>query len=372
MRKTNKTWFVRWIGVLMCAVMLGGALVVNGAAASAATVSATVSPDITVKVDGQTQTFFTVSGTQVHPILYNGTTYLPVRAIGVLMNKNVNWDQSTLTVTLSGTRTTSAAAGVLDENPTKRVVQAQLRPDFTIVVDGASRAFTDANGAAVYPMLYSGTTYLPLRAIGGLMGKTVSWDAQTRTASLSGGSGDSLVTDADSFGPDANAGQTNPQPTQPGSGADSCIGEAKARSIALNHAGLTEGQVTFIQTKLDHDKGRWEYEVEFYTAGYQEYDYEIDALTGEILEFDYDAEHWSPPQQNTNASKIGVEKAKAAAVGHAGLSSGQVSFVKAKLDYDDGRWTYEIEFISGTWEYEYEIDAYSGAVLKYERESIYD
>ena len=30
MRKTNKTWFVRWIGVLMCAVMLGGALVVNG------------------------------------------------------------------------------------------------------------------------------------------------------------------------------------------------------------------------------------------------------------------------------------------------------------------------------------------------------
>ena len=130
--------------------------------------------------------------------------------------------------------------------------------------------------------------------------------------------------------------------------------------------------MTFIQTKLDHDKGRWEYEVEFYTAGYQEYDYEIDALTGEILEFDYDAEHWSPPQQNTNASKIGVEKAKATAVSHAGLSSGQVSFVKAKLDYDDGRWTYEIEFISGTWEYEYEIDAYSGAVLKYERESIYD
>ena len=61
--------------------------------------------------------------------------------------------------------------------------------------------------------------------------------------------------------------------------------------------------MTFIQTKLDHDKGRWEYEVEFYTAGYQEYDYEIDALTGEILEFDYDAEHWSPPQQNTNASR---------------------------------------------------------------------
>ena len=153
MRKTNKTRFARWIGMLMCAVILAGALAVSGAAASAVAVSATVSPDITVKVDGQTQTFFTVSGTQVHPILYNGTTYLPVRAIGVLMNKNVNWDQSSLTVTLSGTRTTSAAAGVLDENPVQRVVPAQLRPGFAIVVAGASRRVTGANWAAGYPML---------------------------------------------------------------------------------------------------------------------------------------------------------------------------------------------------------------------------
>lgn len=140
----------------------------------------------------------------------------------------------------------------------------------------------------------------------------------------------------------------------------------------MNHAGLTESQVTFIKAKLDFDDGRWEYDVEFYTASHQEYDYKIDALTGAILKFDYDIEDWSVTQQNTNASQIGIDKAKTIAVNHAGLSGSQVIFVKAELDYDDGRWVYEIEFVSGTWEYECVIDAYSGAVLAYERESIYD
>ena len=114
------------------------------------------------------------------------------------------------------------------------------------------------------------------------------------------------------------------------------------------------------------------YDVAFYTPSYQEYDYEIDALTGAILEFDYDVESWSAPQQGTTTSNIGIEKAKTIALNRAGLNASQVTFVKAQLDYDDGRWEYEIEFISGTWEYEFEIDAYSGAVRSYERESLYD
>lgn len=370
MNTRTKTRFIRWASILMCALTLVGAFSVSAAAAQASTVSATISPDITVKVDGKIQTFFVADGTQVYPVIYNSTTYLPLRAIGELMNKNVNWDQSTLTVTLSGTRTAPATTGVRDVNPVQQAIQAQLRPDFTIVVDGVSRTFTDTQGKTVYPMLYNGTTYLPLRAVGELMGKTVSWDAATRTASLS--SSGNLVTDADSFGKVPGTAQTPPQTNVPGNGAGAYIGEEKAKSIALNHAGLTESQVTFIKTKLDFDDGRWEYDVEFYTASHQEYDYKIDALTGAILKFDYDIEDWSVTQQNTNASQIGIDKAKTIAVNHAGLSGSQVIFVKAELDYDDGRWVYEIEFVSGTWEYECVIDAYSGAVLAYERESIYD
>ena len=51
---------------------------------------------------------------------------------------------------------------------------------------------------------------------------------------------------------------------------------------ALEHAGLTEADVTFVHVKLDRDDGRLEYEVEFYKDN-TEYDYDIDANTGEIL-----------------------------------------------------------------------------------------
>lgn len=87
----------------------------------------------------------------------------------------------------------AGAAGVAQR------IQAELRPDFKIVIDGTTRTFKNAQGETVSPILYNGSTYLPLRAIGELMGKTVNWDENTLTVTLSPKSG-STVTDADSFG----------------------------------------------------------------------------------------------------------------------------------------------------------------------------
>ena len=84
----------RAAALLLCAVT---ALGLCGAAAGAADVidvTAKICPDYNIVVDGKTQTFYNVQGEEVHPVLYNGTTYLPVRAIGELMDKIVNWDQS--------------------------------------------------------------------------------------------------------------------------------------------------------------------------------------------------------------------------------------------------------------------------------------
>ncbi|MBQ4611797.1 MAG: PepSY domain-containing protein, partial [Clostridia bacterium] len=65
---------------------------------------------------------------------------------------------------------------------------------------------------------------------------------------------------------------------------------------------------------------------------------------------------------------IGKEAAKAAALAHAGLSEAQVSKVKCELDREDGRVVYEVEFKFDGLEYEYEIDAAAGAVVKYDKE----
>ena len=60
------------------------------------------------------------------------------------------------------------------------------------------------------------------------------------------------------------------------------IGNAKAESVALAHAGVAKSQVKFFECKYDVDDGVKVYEVEFYYNGY-EYDYEVNALSGKII-----------------------------------------------------------------------------------------
>ena len=70
------------------------------------------------------------------------------------------------------------------------------------------------------------------------------------------------------------------QPSKPAASGD--IGYAKAKSIALNHAGVSENKAYDMEIELDDEDGRLIYEVEF-KSGNMEYSYEIDAASGAIL-----------------------------------------------------------------------------------------
>ena len=78
----------------------------------------------------------------------------------------------------------------------------------------------------------------------------------------------------------APAGDETAKPTAPSGGAD--IGHAKAKSIALNHAGVSENEAYDMEIELDDEDGALVYEVEF-KSGNMEYSYEINAATGAIL-----------------------------------------------------------------------------------------
>ena len=78
----------------------------------------------------------------------------------------------------------------------------------------------------------------------------------------------------------APAGDEAAKPTAPSGGAD--IGHAKAKSIALNHAGVSENEAYDMEIELDDEDGTLVYEVEFKFGG-MEYSYEINAATGAIL-----------------------------------------------------------------------------------------
>lgn len=70
----------------------------------------------------------------------------------------------------------------------------------------------------------------------------------------------------------------------------------------------------------------------------------------------------------SQSAYIGLDAAKQAALKHAGVSASDATFVEAEYDYDDGKMVYEVEFhVKGT-EYDYEIDAQTGAVVKYKSE----
>ena len=84
------------------------------------------------------------------------------------------------------------------------------------------------------------------------------------------------------------------------------------------------------------------------------------------MSFDQDIENYAIPTQpaaptQAASSGISVDKAKQIALSHAGVSG--ASFTKVKLDTDDGVRVYEIEFKVGNVEYEYEINASSGAII---------
>ena len=72
--------------------------------------------------------------------------------------------------------------------------------------------------------------------------------------------------------------------------------------------------------------------------------------------------------QASDSAYIGVEAAKSAAFAHAGLDTSQVTMGEVDFDYEDGRMVYELEFYASGAEYEYDIDASTGAVVKFSQE----
>lgn len=65
---------------------------------------------------------------------------------------------------------------------------------------------------------------------------------------------------------------------------------------------------------------------------------------------------------------ITKEEAEAIALAHAGFTADQVTRLRTEYEIDDGVPRYEVQFRQDRWEYDYEIDANTGAILSYDRD----
>lgn len=69
-------------------------------------------------------------------------------------------------------------------------------------------------------------------------------------------------------------------------------------------------------------------------------------------------------QTQVQADVIGEEEAKRIAFEDAGVAEQDATLIKVELDIDDGVTKYEVEFHVGQTEYEYDIDATTGDIIR--------
>ena len=198
------------------------------------------------------------------------------------------------------------------------------------------------------------------------------------------------------------------------------IGKDKAKSIALGKAEGADAKITEIY--LDWEDGRRVYEGEMRDDTY-EYDFDIDAYTGTVVKWEKERlerrasatvkettaaakettaaakettaaakettaaakETTAAAKETTEAAKettaavqettaapredlIGEDKARSIALGKAKADGAVIEYIK--LDKDDGRRVYEGEMRDNSYEYDFEIDAYTGTVIDWDVDNL--
>ena len=146
------------------------------------------------------------------------------------------------------------------------------------------------------------------------------------------------------------------------------IGRQEAMLKAYIQAGVTSNSAVGTRCELDYENGKMVYEVEFRYAG-KEYEYHVDAKTGEILEFERDNDSNTDDKafedSNLNdESLIGREAALKSVFENAAIKEKDVRDIDCELEKENGKIVYEIDFEYKGYEYEYDVDALNGDILK--------
>ena len=161
------------------------------------------------------------------------------------------------------------------------------------------------------------------------------------------------------------------------------ISMEQAQTAALDAANIEAADADISSATLSEVAGVTCYKVEF-TAGDYTYAYSINAESGEVLEASYRDKNAAPadstqtdttasgvtttpaqtaPSTNTSTGAVDEAKAQEIALAHAGVNAADATITKSKLDYDDGRQVYEIEWYANGAKYDYEIDAATGEIV---------
>ena len=169
----------------------------------------------------------------------------------------------------------------------------------------------------------------------------------------------------------------------------------EAQEAALKAADIEAADADISATTLSEVAGVDCYKVEF-TSGEYAYAYTINAETGAVMEMSSQEQNAqtsgtqtetadpaasapaqtsgsasaqaqtsaaAPAQNATGTGTVDEAAAQKIALEHAGVKAADATITKSKLDYEDGRQVYDIEWYAGGAKYDYEIAADTGEII---------
>ena len=154
-----------------------------------------------------------------------------------------------------------------------------------------------------------------------------------------------------------SGGQTPPASSAPETPAGE-ISREEALAIALENAGVLEGDAYNVKNETDSDNGIPLYDIEFETD-YGDYDFEVAIADGRIVGADYEVdEEWLDA---LGGSPVAAEEAASIVAGKIpGASAADVDIWE---ESGDGRGRYEGELFLDGMKYEFEIDPQTGRII---------
>lgn len=151
----------------------------------------------------------------------------------------------------------------------------------------------------------------------------------------------------------------------------------EAQEAALKAADIVAADADISATTLSEVAGVACYKVEF-TSGEYAYAYTINAETGAVMEMSSQEQNAqasgtqtetadpaapAPAQNATGTGTVDEAAAQKIALEHAGVKAADATITKSKLDYEDGRQVYDIEWYAGGAKYDYEIATDTGEII---------
>ena len=229
--------------------------------------------------------------------------------------------------------------------------------------DAAISATTlnEAAGTSCYKVEFTSGDYAYAYTVNAETGAVMEMSSREKNAVDTQAQTEATVPAADSATTQSSAAATAQTVT-------GTVDEEMAQKIALEHAGVKATDATITKSKLDYEGRRQVYEIEWYAGG-KKYDYEIAVDTGEILSSGYDEKTSGWSVSNSSNVTVSEADAKQTALGRVSGAT-EKDIYEWQFDYDDGRPEYEGKIIYGGTEYDFTIDASSGAVVEWEAESV--